>query len=108
MIDELPDFKEDIEMELSDTENNFEAVRNLSSGGVQVALHSIGNIYDTLLPYPQKEVRFCNWVKSGRVTEIEWKGPTPGFKPGKQIPPYRTVLSKDQQSEYDFEFVKQH
>ena len=107
VIDELQEEKESNEMDI-DAEDFALPVRRLLGGGIQVMYNRMGYIYETLLPYPQNEEQFRNWVKIGNVEEIKWSGPAPGFKAGKQIPPYKVGLSKDEQCLYDFQFIKQH
>ena len=60
IIDELPEEKEHLEMEASDLDYDMEEpIRRLPSGGIEVSLASIDNIYGILLPYPQKVEQYC-------------------------------------------------
>ena len=107
VIDQRPEEKEPLSMDMSDSET-ISAVRQSSEGGIEVDQKSIGVVYETLLPFPQQEPRFRKQVKTGNLKEIPWSGPAPGFKPGKKIAPYDANLSKDEQCLYDFQFIKQH
>jgi len=107
VLDELQEEKESNEMDI-DSEDSDLPLRRLPGGGIEAKYSSMGYIFETLLPYPQSEEQFSKWVKTGNVEEIKWSGPAPGFKPGKQIPPYQLALSKDDKCLYDFQFIKQH
>lgn len=97
-----------IDMEMENSEGDVESpYERLLGGGIKVFFDIISGVFETIIPHPQV-IAYENWVDHGDVEEIGWKGPIPGFKQGKQIPPYRSGLSKDEQCEYDIQFLKQH
>ena len=107
VIDQRPDEKEPLSMDISHSET-ISAVPQNSEGRIEADQKSIGAVYETILPFPQQEPRFRKQVKTGNLKEIPWSGPAPGFKPGHKISPYNANLSKDEQCLYDFQFIKQH
>ena len=107
VIDEM-DEQGTIDMEMENSEGDVESpYERLLGGGIMVFFDIISGVFETIIPHPQV-IAYENWVDHGDVEEIGWKGPIPGFKQGKQIPPYRSGLSKDEQCEYDIQFLKQH